>query len=149
MLSLMLKSMEIDKIIIICKTEPDFFSIFGETKDNISDWHLSTKIRIKDLLIKASKEVAERKSATQLGFRKLAYPSFNGDILNYLKFKKCWKEEVVPEWKPVALELAALRQVVPVIATGNIINVSNLTDNWKLIDLEYGDVQEIRAKPKD
>ena len=88
MLSLMLKSMEIDEIIILCKSEPDFFSIFGETEDNISDWCLSTEVRIEDLLIKASKEVAERKSATQSGFRKLAYPSFNGDILNYLEFKK-------------------------------------------------------------
>ena len=37
MLSSMLKSMEIDKIIILCESDPDFFSIFGETKDNISD----------------------------------------------------------------------------------------------------------------
>ena len=94
--------MEIDKLIILCETEPDFFTIFGETEDDILDWRLSTEARIEDLLIKASKEVAERKSATQSGFRKLAYPHFNGDILNYLEFKKCWKE-VVPERKPVAL----------------------------------------------
>ena len=80
--------------------------------------------------------MTERKSATQSGFRKLAYPSFNGNILNYLKFKKRWKEEVVPERKPVALELAALREAVPVIAKGKIIDVSNLTDAWKLLDLE-------------
>ena len=54
----MLKSMEIDKILILCETEPDFFSIFGETEDNIHDWRLSTEVRIEDLLIKASKEVA-------------------------------------------------------------------------------------------
>ena len=68
------------------------------------------------------------KSTTQSGFRKLAYPSFNGDILNYLEFKKCRKEEVVPEQKPVTLELAALREAVPIIAKGKLINVSNLTD---------------------
>ena len=89
MLSSMLKSLEIDKIISLCESEPDFFSIFGETEDDISDWRLSTEVRIEELLIKASKEVAERKSATQSGFRKLAYSSFNGDILNYLEFKKC------------------------------------------------------------
>ena len=55
MLSLMLKSMEIDDIILLCETEHDFFSIFGETKDNIADWHLSTEVRIEDLLIRASK----------------------------------------------------------------------------------------------
>ena len=93
--------------------------------------------------------MAERKSATQSGFRKLAYSSFNGDILNYLEFKKRWKEDVVPERKPVTLELAALREAVPVIAKGKIIDVSTLTDAWKLIDLEYGDVQEIQAKLKD
>ena len=92
------------------------------------DWHLSTEVRIEDLLIKASKEVAERKSATQSGFRKLAYPNFNGDIINNLEFKKCWKEEVVPERKPITLELAALREAVPVIAKGKLVDVSNLTD---------------------
>ena len=53
----MLISIEIDKILILCKSEPDFFSIFGETEDDISDWRLSIKERIEDLLIKASKEV--------------------------------------------------------------------------------------------
>ena len=93
--------------------------------------------------------MAERKSATQSGFRKLAYPSFIGDILNYLKFKKRWKEEVVPERKPVTLELAALREAVSVIAKGKIIYVSTLTGAWKLLDLEYRDVLEIGAKLKD
>ena len=55
MLSSMLKSVQIDEIIILCETEPDFFSIFRETDYNISDWHLSTKVRIKDLLIRAGK----------------------------------------------------------------------------------------------
>ena len=105
----MLKSMKIDKILVLFEIEPDFFTIFGETEDDIHDWCHSTEIRIEDLLIKASKEVAERKAATQSGFRKLAYPSFNGDVLSYLKFKKRWREEVLPERKPVTLELAVLR----------------------------------------
>ena len=74
--------------------------------------------------------MAERKSATQLGFRKFAYPNFIGDILNYLKFMKGWKEEVVPEWKSIALELAAVREAVPVITKGKLIDISNLTDTW-------------------
>ena len=40
MLSVMLKSTDIDNIIILCETELDFFLIFGETKDDISDWCL-------------------------------------------------------------------------------------------------------------
>ena len=95
--------------------------------------------------------MAERKSATKSGFRMFAYPNFNGDILNYLEFKKHWKEEVVPERKPIALELAALREAVSVIAKGKLIDVSNITDVWMLLDLdlEYGDVQKICAKLKD
>ena len=62
---------------------------------------------------------------------------------------KGWKEEVVPEWKSIALELAAVREAVPVITKGKLIDISNLTDTWKFLDLEYGDAQEIRTKLKD
>ena len=47
------------------------------------------------------------------------------------------------------MELAALREAVPVIIKGKLIDVSNLTVAWKLLDLEYGDIQEIRAKLKE
>ena len=47
LLSSMLKSRDIDKILVLCKMEPDFFTIFGETDDNIHGWRLI----IKDLLI--------------------------------------------------------------------------------------------------
>ena len=107
------------------------------------DWKLSTEARINDILIRASKQVSERKSATHSGFRKLAYPSLNGDILNYLEFKKHWRNEVVPEQKSAALELAALRGSIPVVVKGKIVNLDYLTDAWKLLDLEYGDVQMI------
>ena len=56
---------------------------------------------------------------------------------------------MVLEQKPIALELAALREAVPVITKGKIFDVFTLTEAWKLLDLEYGDVQEIRAKLKD
>ena len=135
--------MEIDKILILSETEPDFLSIFGETEDNIDDWCHATEIRIEDLLIKASKEVTERKAATQSGFRKLSYPSFNGDVLSYLEFKKRWREEVVPERKPVPLELAALREAVPVLAKAKITHVSTMHEAWKILDMEYGNLQEI------
>lgn len=145
LLSSMPKSMEIDKILVLCETKPDFFTIFGETEDNIQDWHLSTEIRIEDLLIKASREITERKAATESGFRKLSYPSFNGDILSYLEFKKRWRDER----KPVALELAALRESIPGIAKAKITYFSTLSKAWKVLDMEYGDVQEICAKLKD
>ena len=63
MLANMLKSMDLDSIIILCETEPDFFSIFGETEDCIMDWKLATKARIEDILIRASKQVCKQKSA--------------------------------------------------------------------------------------
>ena len=38
--------------------------------------------------------------------------AFNGDVPNYLKFKKKWKKEVVLEQDLLALELEALRDSV-------------------------------------
>ena len=99
-------------------------------------------------MIRASKEVSDRKAATQSGFKKFSYPHFNGDVLNYLEFKKHWKEEVVPERKPVALQLAALRESIPVIAKGKIVYVDTVTEAWKLLDLEYGDMQMINASSR-
>ena len=72
----------------LSNVEPDFQGLFGETEDDIADWRHATEIRIEDLLIRASKEVADRKAAIQSGFKKLSYPSFNGDVLSCLEFKK-------------------------------------------------------------
>ena len=145
----MLKDMDIKNIISIADTEPDFMSIFGKTEDQIDDWRHATKFRIEDLMIRASKEVSDRKAATQTGFQKLSYPQFNGDILNYLEFKKRWNNEVVPERKPPALELAALRESVPAIAKAKIADASTMNKAWKLLDLDYGNLQEVRAKLKE
>ena len=96
-------------------------------------------------MIRASREVSERKAATQSGFKKLSYPHFNGDILNYLEFKKQWAAEVVPERKPQAIELVALRDSIPASAKAKIADVTTMDEAWRLLDLEFGDVQEIRA----
>ena len=101
------------------------------------------------MIIKSSREVSERKAVTQSGFKKLSYPSFNGDILNYLEFKKCWAAEVVPERKPPAIELVALREAIPVSAKAKIADITTMGKAWKLLDLEFGDVHELRAKHKD
>ena len=60
------------------------------------------------LLIIARKQVTDRKVSTQTRFRRLSYPSFNGEILSYLEFKKKLIVEVVPERKPPALKLPTL-----------------------------------------
>ena len=91
----MLKAMNIDHSLSLSEIEPDFLSLFGETEDDIDDWLHAIVVRIEDMLIRASKEVADRKDATQTGFRKLSYPSFDGDTLSYLELKKRWTEEVV------------------------------------------------------
>ena len=57
---------------------------------------------------RAASEISARKASSQSGFTKLKYPTFSGDILSYQEFKRRWLEEVVPERKPQALELAAL-----------------------------------------
>ena len=106
------------------------------------------KFRFQDLIIRASKEVSERKAATQTGFKKLSYPQFNGDVLNYQEFKKRWQNEVIPEQKPAALELAALRESVPTLAKAMIIATTTMSEAWKLLDLDYSNLQEVRAKLK-
>ena len=80
--------MDIKQIIYITDQEPDFQEVFGKTKDQVDDWRHATEARIDDLMIRASREVFDRKAATQSGFKKLAYPHFNGYVLNYLLFKK-------------------------------------------------------------
>ena len=79
----------------------------------------------------------------------MSYPHFNGDVLNYLEFKKRWNNKVVPERKPPALELAALREVVPALAKAKIADVTTMSEAWKLLDLDYGDLQEVCAKLKE
>ena len=97
-------------------------------------------------MIRASREVSERKAATQSGFKKLAYPHFNGDILNYLEFKKHLAAKVVSERKPPALELVAQRDSIPATAKAKLADVTSMGEAWKLLDLRYGDIQELRAK---
>merc|ERR1712240_347958 len=76
-------------------------------------------------------------------------PHFSGDILNYLEFKKRWAAEVVPERKPQAIELVALRDSIPAYAKAKIADVITMDEAWRMLDLEYGDIQELRAKLKD
>ena len=80
--------MNMKHIISIADHDPDFLEIFGETEDQIDDWRHEMDDRIDDLMIRASKEISKRKAATQSGFKKLPYPYFNGDVLNYLEFMK-------------------------------------------------------------
>ena len=93
----MLKDLNVAGIISLADTEPDFLENFCETEDEVNDWSHATKFRIQDLMIRASKEVYDRKAATQTGLKKLSYSQFNGDILNYQEFKKRWQNEVVPK----------------------------------------------------
>merc|ERR1712240_90369 len=130
-------------------TEPDFLEIFGETEDQMNDWKDEIEACIEDLIIRASREVSERKAATQSGFKKLSYPHFNGDILNYLEFKKQWAAKVLPERKPQAIELVALRDSIPASAKAKIADVTSMDEAWRMLDLEYGDIPELRAKLKD
>ena len=60
----MLKAMNIEHVLSLSDNHPYFLSIFGEVEDDIDDWCHVAEIRIEDLLIQASREVAERKLAT-------------------------------------------------------------------------------------
>ena len=74
--------------------------MFRKTEDRLDDWRHATKFTIQDLIIRASRKVSDRKTATQTGFQKLNFPHFNGEILYYLEFKKHWSNGVFPERKP-------------------------------------------------
>ena len=65
-----------------------------------------------------------------------------------MEFKRRWRLEVVPERRPVAMELAALREVLPSSAKAKIIAVTTMLEAWKILDLEYGDIEEVCAKVK-
>ena len=56
--------MDIKHIISLADQEPDFLDIFGETEDQVDNWRHETEARIDDLMIRASREVSERKAAT-------------------------------------------------------------------------------------
>ena len=56
---------------------------------------------------------------------------------------------MVPERKLPAIELVALRESIPASAKAKIADVTTMGKAWKLLDLEYGDVHELRAKLKD
>ena len=64
----MLNKLDLPSIISLADTEPDFIEIFGETKDQVNDWVEEAWDRIQDLVIRASKEVSDRKALTQTGF---------------------------------------------------------------------------------
>merc|ERR1712121_629281 len=137
LLSNLLNKMDFRHLTAYADTEPDFLEIFGETEDQMNDWKDEIEAHIEDLIIRASREVSERKAATQSGFEKLSYPHFNGDVLNYLEFKKRWAAEVVPERKPPALELATLRDPIPILAKAKINDVSTMAEAWKILDMDY------------
>ena len=49
--------MDIKNMISIADTEPDFLTIFGETKYQIYDSRHAKKLKIKDLMIRASNKI--------------------------------------------------------------------------------------------
>ena len=60
--------MDTKHIISLTYQEPDLLDIFGETTDQVGQWRLETEVRINDLMIRASREVSQRKATTQSGF---------------------------------------------------------------------------------
>ena len=124
----MLRDLDIPGIIKLANTEPDFLKIFGETEDQVNDWSEDARFRIQDLTLRAAKEVCDRKAATQTGFKKLSLPNFNRDVLNYQQFKRGWNLEVVPEKRPVTMELAALCESLPATARAKIVAVTDMAE---------------------
>ena len=145
----MLTSQKVDDIIAKADFEPDFFTIFGATEDDINDWRLLTEDRIYALQWKAAMEIHARKASVQSGFQKLKYPTFHGDILSYQEFKQRWEDEVTPERRPEPIELAALREALGATIQNKITEVKTLAKAWKILDIHFGDQEEVWAKLKE
>ena len=60
-----------------------------------------------------------------------------------------WNADVVPERKPTAEVLTALIHAILALAKARIMDVSTLSDAWKILYRNYGNDQEIRAKLED
>ena len=88
------------------------------------------------------------KAKKQLKDRKRRYPSFRGDVLNYFTFKERWNLEVGPEKQVESRELQSLKDNIPQAAKNKLIDCKTLVYAWKVLDHEYGDMDEIRAKLK-
>ena len=69
--------------------------------------------------------------------------------MNYLNIKKRGSNKVVPEIKPPALKLVALKESVPAITKAKRANLSTMDEAWKLLDLDYRNLQEVQAKLKE
>ena len=46
------------------------------------------------------------------------------------------------------MELAALREALPALAKAKIVAATSMLEAWKTLDLDYGDIEEVRAKLK-
>ena len=65
-------------------------------------------------------------------------------MISYLKFKKRWKAEVVPERKPPALKLTKLREAIPAPTKAKILDVSTMTEVWKILDKDNKNLQDVK-----
>ena len=89
-----------------------------------------------------------KKSAISSGFEKRKYPSFQGNPLEYFALKKHWKIEVSPELQLESREVFNLKDNLPLAAENKLIDVETLEECWSVLDREYGNSSEIRAKLK-
>ena len=72
-------------------------------------------------------------------FEKRKYPTFKGDILESYEFCRKWNLEVGSERKPEHLELAALKDLLPLLARNKLHEVTSLARAWEIF-------MEIRKK---
>ena len=64
--STMLKNMDIQNIFSITHTKPEFLTIFEEIDDQIDNCRHTTKFRIEDLMVRAIREVSDRRAILRL-----------------------------------------------------------------------------------
>ena len=82
--------------------------------------------------------------SSHLMYEKRPYPKFNGKKRNYPSFKREWSETVTNKFSS-EFELRLIRDNVLVEVQPDIKNLRQISDVWKVLDKEYGQVMELTA----
>ena len=85
---------------------------------------------------------------TQSGFERKAYLKFDGNKLEYYVFKDKWLKKVHVERQHPNQELASLRDSLCKNAQNKVTDCQSLKEVWKVLDEQFGNLQELRAALK-
>ena len=77
-------------------------------------------------------------------YAKRQLPKFSGELRDYISFKRDWTATVTTRYDD-ATQVREVRGCVPKKIEPDIKNLSNMSEIWKVLDLEYGQVKDVVA----